>query len=275
MENIELSEVQQILVDVLKHIHSICEKHNIKYWLDSGTLLGAVRNNKFIPWDDDIDICMPREDFNKFLVIASRELNKDKYFLQTCKTDPYYKEYDIPCKVRVNNTYIEESNKILKNKLALKVHNGFFIDIFPCDKYPTNNLLRRVIQSISILYKGKSLFFRKSLSKKAFLFSRIIHYLVPFKVLIFIHFKITKYINKPSNKYNLISKGIELPFHKGNIPQDKIFPLKKIKFEDYYFYGPNDNDYYLTELYGSDYITPPTLINRVPHSVIFKKMNNR
>ncbi|MBQ0612474.1 LicD family protein, partial [Proteus mirabilis] len=78
MKNIELSEVQQILVNALKHIHSICEKHNIKYWLDSGTLLGAVRNNKFISWDDDIDICMLREDFNKFLVIALSELDKDK-----------------------------------------------------------------------------------------------------------------------------------------------------------------------------------------------------
>ncbi|HEJ9545087.1 TPA: LicD family protein [Proteus mirabilis] len=271
MKNIELSEVQQILVNALKHIHSICEKHNIKYWLDSGTLLGAVRNNKFISWDDDIDICMLREDFNKFLVIALSELDKDKYFLQTCNTDPYYKEYDIPCKVRVNNTYIEESKKIFKNNLNLKAHNGFFIDIFPCDKYPNNKFLRDFFQSISVIYKAKSLFFRKSLTKKAFFSSRIIHYIIPINLLNYLNLKVTNYLNNNSKKHPIISKGIELPFHKGNIPQDKIFPLKKIKFEDYYFYGPNNNDYYLTELYGSDYMTPPPLINRVPHSVIFKK----
>ncbi len=72
-----LKEAQELMTTILKDIDSICRKNNINYWIESGTLLGAVRHKGFIPWDDDIDIGMLREDYNKFLEIANKELKDD------------------------------------------------------------------------------------------------------------------------------------------------------------------------------------------------------
>ena len=72
-----LKEAQELMTTILKDIDSICRKNNINYWIESGTLLGAVRHKGFIPWDDDIDIGMLREDYNKFLEIANKDLKDD------------------------------------------------------------------------------------------------------------------------------------------------------------------------------------------------------
>ena len=77
-----LRKAQLIMLDMLIEFDAICKKHQLQYWLDSGTLLGAVRHQGFIPWDDDIDICMERNDYQKFIQICSQELSKE-YFLQT------------------------------------------------------------------------------------------------------------------------------------------------------------------------------------------------
>ena len=74
-----LDEAKEIMLDILKEIDRICLKHNLRYWLSGGTLLGAIRHNGFIPWDDDIDIDMLREDFEKFKKIAKTELREEFY----------------------------------------------------------------------------------------------------------------------------------------------------------------------------------------------------
>ena len=84
--NENLKKIQQIELDILLEVDRICKKHEIEYFLDFGTLLGAVRHSGFIPWDDDIDIGMTRDNYEKFLKIASSELKKD-YFLQNVYTE--------------------------------------------------------------------------------------------------------------------------------------------------------------------------------------------
>ena len=84
-----LRQAQLVMLRMLKIIDYICRKHDISYWMCSGTLLGAVRHKGFIPWDDDLDICMIREDYERFVKIAVNEFPEDM-MLQTRETDPHY-----------------------------------------------------------------------------------------------------------------------------------------------------------------------------------------
>lgn len=123
--NIEVKEIQKIQVEMLLEIKNFCQQNQIKYQLFAGTLLGTIRHEGFIPWDDDIDICMLRKDYNRFLQIWKNNSISD-LFLQTNNTDKnYIMQF---AKIRKNNTLFVE------NSLSdLEIHHGVFIDIFPMD----------------------------------------------------------------------------------------------------------------------------------------------
>ena len=95
-----LRQAQLVMLRMLKIIDYICRKHDISYWMCSGTLLGAVRHKGFIPWDDDLDICMIREDYERFVEIAVNEFPEDM-MLQTRETDPHYHNLPLPYLVRL------------------------------------------------------------------------------------------------------------------------------------------------------------------------------
>ena len=122
--------IKEIELEIFKVFLDIANKLDIKYYLIGGTLLGAVRHKGFIPWDDDIDVGLPRKDYEKFIAEAQKYL-PDYYFLQTYETDP---EYPLSfAKIRDSRTtYLETA---LNNK---KINHGVFFDIFPLDFYPEN-----------------------------------------------------------------------------------------------------------------------------------------
>ena len=134
MEKELLRRVQLEQLEILKEIHRVCTENDISYFLDSGTLIGAVRHRGFIPWDDDLDIGMMRPDYEKFCEIAPKKLN-EKYSWQSWNND---KNYALPFgKVRRNHTvYIEEKSGELEN-------GGFFVDVFPYDNAPADMKERR------------------------------------------------------------------------------------------------------------------------------------
>jgi lipopolysaccharide cholinephosphotransferase len=109
-----MNELQKVELDLFIHFKEICKQLNLTYFMVSGSALGAVRHGGFIPWDDDLDICMIREDYEKFLDIAKEELPKD-LFLQTRETDPYYDYLALPCKIRDTKSLIIENGTEKKN----------------------------------------------------------------------------------------------------------------------------------------------------------------
>ena len=147
----ERKKVWAVELDMLKHFIEICEKYNLKYFAASGTLIGAIRHKGFIPWDDDVDIIMPREDYKKFLDCAQNELS-DNYFLQSNTTEKRYPTGH--AQIRNINTACIRPGEYNKLKSSEGNHYGIFIDIFPYDGVPQNHKLRKKqIKKVAFLKK--------------------------------------------------------------------------------------------------------------------------
>lgn len=126
-----IDEVHKIELMILDKFIDICKKHNLQWFADSGTLLGAIRKGRMIPWDDDIDVIMPRKDYNKLLTLSNEF--KHPFFLQTPLTDEYW---NITCKLRYSDSAFFSSDKYSRNEYDNKCNRGIFIDIFVYDNVP-------------------------------------------------------------------------------------------------------------------------------------------
>ncbi len=163
MDNLE--ELHKSLLEILDDFDIFCRENNIEYSLAYGTLLGAVRHKGFIPWDDDLDVMMTRENYNKFLFLFK---NNEKYTLQKEQIDyPLYFS-----KLRKNKTAFIENIKY--RKPYRNIHQGVFIDIFPADKVSKNSVSRFLQTFFSNILISQSLFLRgyqtKSIFKHLFTF---------------------------------------------------------------------------------------------------------
>lgn len=132
----DLERLHKIQLSLINELERICIANDIKFFVIAGTLLGAVRHEGFIPWDDDVDVGMLRDDYEKFVTCASLELSDD-YFLQTWHTDA---GFGLPlAKLRKHNTLIIEKGS--KNTSG---HKGIFLDIFPFDDKPKSQFAQMV-----------------------------------------------------------------------------------------------------------------------------------
>ncbi|WP_052447479.1 LicD family protein [Clostridium polynesiense] len=252
----DIDTAHGIMLTILKEIDRICSKNNLKYFLCDGTLLGAIRHKGFIPWDDDLDIAMPREDYELFKEIATKEISED-FFVQTKDTDNEYDIYHIPLKVRHNNSVIiEEKNK--------SYHQGLYVDIFPIDKVPESKGKALIQKLLSNMWTIKLPINTEDFPKPKFFlrsFSQLIGFLIPPSLILKLQLFTLKW-NRYS-KSHLYTYGVELTW-KTYFEEEDLFPLQKIKFEDGTFWGPNKPEKILSDLYG-DYMKLPPVEERRVH----------
>ena len=125
----DMKKVWAVQLDLLEHFQEVCRRHGLRYFAAGGTLLGAVRHKGYIPWDDDIDVVMLREDYNKLLAVADDEFAAP-YFFQTAWNDKSYSRGH--AQLRNSNT----TAILLSEKGLFSFNQGIFIDIFPVDAVP-------------------------------------------------------------------------------------------------------------------------------------------
>lgn len=247
----QLSEIQNKELRMLKELNRICRKHNIKYVLAYGTLLGAVRHKGFIPWDDDVDVHMLREDYEKFKKIAPREL-AENFFYQSNETNPnYFYLYD---KIRLNDTLFEEES--LEN---YDIHQGLYIDIFPVDYTSSNKFLakiqylkykisRNILNSKYIRIKS-----RHGRKKIEAVLLKIMFFFISKKSLY-------KYSEKIAKKYN---QGKYVRCFPSPYAKKEYYPVKYFKdiididFKDRKFSIPKEYNEILKNNYGNYLELPP------------------
>lgn len=263
----KLRELQLVELDILLKVVKICNDFNLTYYISGGTLLGAVRHKGFIPWDDDIDIAMPRKDYEKFRTIASKKLPSG-YLYRNFKNDTNLKI----CFSRVENSSVQVKDTSAR---ILEIRNAW-IDIFPLDGVPNNRLLR-------VLYKYKLLYLRLMVQYSQF--SRIVNQNLPNRKIheriliriggIFPFEKIIctrKYMNKLDTELQRYSNSSDyymnfLGIYKFSsvMKKEEIYQEgAEYEFEGHLFRGPKDFDKYLTQIYGN-YMKLPPIEHRNKH----------
>ena len=262
----KLRQLQLSELEILDEFVRVCEKHGLQYYLVGGTLLGAVRHQGFIPWDDDIDVAMPREDYDRFAEISAREL-APQYFYQSPETDPYY--FLTYAKVRKNGTEVYE-----ERFKAARFHKGVFIDIFPLDFCPKPGLLCHLLFNVLAVmnYRGQVD------SGEAYVPYEEISGKIGYAVLRMFSPKGIVGIRKKLLKLSkYMSKGSHMACYAGAYGYRKeVFPIdwlragKELSFEGRMFLAPIAHERLLSRSYGEAYMSLPPEEERRQHTVIEK-----
>ena len=237
-KKITVRQLQLEVLSIMDELHRVCEKNNIKYALIAGSALGIVNYKGFIPWDDDIDVCIERKDWNRFLEALDKDLDKNFYY-QCFEKDKRYNTIMGPTmKLRKRNTCIKETNFLLKNRC--KSGDGIFVDIIIYDNICENKFIDEVNRSV-------------------------IKVVMPFIVLFDnlhinpVHLKkfVLWFSNRYSRKYEsskLMSQPISVPWekflHEPVFLKEDILPFKKYNFEGREFYSYNNIEKILKQWYG-------------------------
>jgi len=244
-------KLQNIILNIMKYIHDLCEKHQIEYYMIGGTALGAVRHGGFIPWDDDLDIAMTRDNYDKFIQVCQDELDPNEFYLQVGRKDwPLYFS-----KLRLKGTLFDED--VAVDEVA-EENRGIFVDIFPLD-HASNHQILRIWQYIcSKLLIGDCMKERRNYHAHGFLKKMAMALSLPLK-----HPTIRKFFYRQVTKYNRRQTSFIGDFFEVTRLQDASYPQQlwgkpqKIAFEKIELYGPEKMHEYLSTYFGNYMQLPP------------------
>lgn len=257
MNPLTLDEIKAIELDILKNIHEVCNRHGLRYYLSYGTLLGAVRHKGFIPWDDDIDIVMPREDYEKLLPLIGIETS---YKSLIPGEDDYYYEF---AKVVDSTTYIPTNN------IEPIKWNGVWVDIFPMDGFDEKNKKRHKMIywlnriRVGAVYKTMPPCPSAILKPFYYLFWKISR-MIGYKRVLKREIELSKRVSYDNSK--LVGFTAEIDALNNQFPREWFEKTVQIPFEGHLFNAPAKYHEYLTYLYG-DYMQLPPEDKREAHCI--------
>ena len=259
MKKIELRELKKMQIDILDYVVNFCEKNNIKYWIDCGTLLGAVRHKGYIPWDDDIDVGMLRNDYNKFIKLFNKNNNSN---YEVCCYENSKKWYCFFAKVLDKRTILYEPDE--KSGIKSSVN----IDIFVYDNAPDNN------SELKIMFKKRNKYLKLNsiqMSKHFTYNKNKICNVVRYPIwLLFQIFPKSYFVGKGINNCKKFSKvetkrvGNFSAFTKQVCDKNVFNSFIDLEFEGKYYKAPIGYDDWLKSFYG-DYMKLPPKEKQVSH----------
>jgi len=263
MRELSLKELQNLSLNILSDVHNFCECYHLKYSLAYGTLIGAIRHRGFIPWDDDVDIIMPRPDYEKFCATYI----SDKYKVSSFEVDP-------ECRITYARVFDNERTIVKSYVPWNKQEHGGWIDVFPVDGVEDNftTYVMRFAKISSIFKKVQ--FGRSSLCKiSSSSFDLKTNLKILVKKILFLNG-----LTLPSLIESVISKAKSVQFgstnHWGLVAFDsygikdyhdnELFKeIIDVPFEQYKFKALKGYDEYLHHIYG-DYMQLPPIEQRKP-----------
>ncbi|MBQ6719159.1 MAG: LicD family protein [Oscillospiraceae bacterium] len=265
MEQEVLKRVQPVLLNMLKDIRRVCDENGIRYFLYRGTFLGAVRHKGFIPWDDDMDIAMLRQDYERFCRIAPEKLSSS-YCFQNWHTDENYAH---PFgKVRKRGTVYVEA------KCCRLQENGFYIDIYPIDFAPETVEQQRMLnRKLLHLYRIKLMkcHYTPWKEEERTIWKKRIGYMLYQIAALFVSqaWLVEKYeqIVMSIPESSCVYEQSALP-HVPFFKREWCENLAEYTFDDVAFLGPEDYDSFLSSLYGNYFELPPEDQRENRHQII-------
>ncbi len=255
-----LPELQKTELEILNEIVRICDEHQLTYMLIGGTLLGAYRHHGFIPWDDDIDVVMPRSSYTEFCNLCTHGALREQYYFHGHETDPKY-WLNFP-KVRKRNTLFNE-----QNIAHLDVPKGIYVDIFPmddalCVSSAEKRFRTKVIRALNIvIYQKRGLNLPVNGKRKIYtaLFA-------PFSIKTLARWqdRLMQHDNGKGGKF-YVSYGGQYDMEKETMPKEVFEPTSLLEFEGQLYRCPANPEYYLRRIYGDDFMQLPPVEKRRTH----------
>lgn len=259
----KLDTIQNILLGFLLEIDRICKKHNIKYFLAGGTLLGAVRHKGFIPWDDDADVMMLREDYDKFLKVLPYEIPQNFVIQNDEKTShfPF-------TKIRINDT-------VFSTEFSSRfddIHNGIFFDVLAQDQTSNNKLIRKLHMHATastrwlVLDKWRGTKVNANGKISSFV-ANLLKTILPLSFLEKLQNTLmSQFKNKKNAKY--LFDGMGRNITRGEFPRQWLEESVYVDFENVKLPIPKEYDKYLSYLYGDYMEMIPVSLRHVSHDII-------
>ncbi len=263
-----LRKIQKTQLEILEAFIGVCEKYNLSYFMLGGTGIGVVRHNGFIPWDDDIDVAMPREDYDRFLAVIDEEIG-DKYRILTPLVDKNY-----ACNVthlqKKGTKFVPYVSRKMKCELCIDI-DIFALDHMPDDPVKRKRQLRKTWFLNKLIFlcgtpapiiplKGAKKIIAQIICACAHFGLKVLHISPQFLYKCLLK-EAKRYNNEKTEYINAFEVTMS---HSAYISEKELYPLRKMQFEHLMVNMPNDYDTYLRRLFG-DYMQMPPENKRVNH----------
>lgn len=281
-----LTKLHHDILTVMDEVDRVCRENNLRYYLFGGTCLGAIRHQGFIPWDDDLDIVMPRADFNRFLELTEgkgtvQSVLKDSFYLRWITTEKSYNQYF--AKICLKDTLFQE------NKGAAAQNSGIFVDVFPIDYCkPYGKAIERkdgILQSLkSILYDKGAEKAKTGGSFKLFVI-RVLSTLLSNRAIFKLMIAVIR-PNKDKGSGYLTVYATPYPIKRMLVPESWYGEGREVLFGQRHYVCPTNAESVLKRLYGDDYMQLPPENKRKSHypirvvfsdgkEMVFEKTKNK